>query len=69
MRESERADWVAYLLFVSETNVGRDGVLVVSLSLQLDNLVKRHLGQVKLLVAFGNLHVEVNQTLPNHDET
>lgn len=45
--------------------ISRDGRRVIRLRLELDDLLEIELGEIKLLVTFRNLHVQIDETLPN----
>ena len=47
----------AYLVFIDESDVGRDGLFVVGLRLDFANLVQVQLREVEFLVALGDFYI------------
>lgn len=52
-----------YLVFVDESDVGRDGLFVVGLRLDFADLVQVQLREIEFLVALGDFNIQIDQPL------
>lgn len=54
-----------YLFRIREPYIGGNGLLVIGLGFELDGLLEIHPEKIKLLVAFCNFYVQINESLRN----